>query len=359
MRSLRLVIPCVAFAAVEFVTCTASPQNRATQNRTAPRIEIRFQPSAVIAPKVDLRPQIEKFGLAIRDQGNRATCSVFATTFLIEYQSAITSGTKNIELSEEYLNWAKNRASKTDVDGGKFTDIISGYTQFGMVPIKDMPNQPAFHPKHPDAPTNSVIASGKKFARFRLTFIKQWDNQKGMSEKELEATTIFFTGEVGKMAMTSMGDDPVSYAERVSPVWPYTRIVLLGLCAALMLSSLVFAVVWMLRKLIGKMKGVPHLAVRWVPLLAVLCLLGIPFFAGKLDGAAIGTLNFFTFAIFLATILFPLLSLTGLVLALRVPKETINRGVRLHSLVVSLACCVVAAFLASWGLLGLRLWASL
>jgi len=188
MRSLRLVIPCVAFAAVEFVTCTASPQNRATQNRTAPRIEIRFQPSAVIAPKVDLRPQIEKFGLAIRDQGNRATCSVFATTFLIEYQSAITSGTKNIELSEEYLNWAKNRASKTDVDGGKFTDIISGYTQFGMVPIKDMPNQPAFHPKHPDAPTNSVIASGKKFARFRLTFIKQWDNRKGMSAAQLEAT---------------------------------------------------------------------------------------------------------------------------------------------------------------------------
>jgi CubicO group peptidase (beta-lactamase class C family) len=179
------------------------------------------------------------------------------------------------------------------------------------------------------------------------------------AEKDPEATTFFFSGEAGKMAMTSMGDDPVSYAERVSPVWPYTRIVLLVLCAALMLSSLAFAVVWIVRKLIGKMKGVPHLAVRWVPLLAVLCLLGIPFFAGKLEGAAIGTLNFFTFAIFLATLLFPLLALLGLILALRVPKEAINRGVRVHSLLVSLACCIVAAFLASWGLVGLRLWASL
>jgi hypothetical protein len=184
----KLVNFCVAFAALVLLTCPASPQNRATQTRTAPRIEIRFKPSAPIAPKVDLRPEIEKFGLAIRDQGNRATCSVFATTFLIEYQDALTSGTKNIELSEEYLNWAKNRANKIDVDGGKFTDIITGYTQFGMVPIQEMPNQAAFHPKHQDTPTNSVIASGKEFARYRLSFIKQWNNQKGMSAAQLEAT---------------------------------------------------------------------------------------------------------------------------------------------------------------------------
>ncbi len=178
-------------------------------------------------------------------------------------------------------------------------------------------------------------------------------------EKEPEATTIFFSGEGGKAALTSMGDDTVSYAERVSPVWPYTRVALLVLCALLMLSSLAFALVWMVRKLIGKMKGVRHLSVRGVPLLAALCFLGIPFFANALNGAAIGALNFFTFGIFLATILFPLLSLLGLVLALRVPKEEIHRGVRLHSLLVSLACCVVAAFLASWGLIGIRFWASL
>jgi hypothetical protein len=49
----------------------------------------------------------------------------------------------------------------------------------------------------------------------------------------------------------------------------------------------------------------------------------------------------------------------GLWLALRVPKAEIHRGVHAHSLLVSMACCVVAAFLASWGLIGLRLWASL
>jgi len=178
-------------------------------------------------------------------------------------------------------------------------------------------------------------------------------------DKDPEATTIFFSGEGGRMALTFNGDDSVSYAERVSPVWPYTRAVLLTLCAVLMLSSLAFAVVWMVRKLLGKMKGVGHLSVRGMPLLAVLCFLSFPFFANGLNGAAIGTLNFFTLGIFLASILFPLLSVLSLVLALRAPKEEINRGVRLHSLLVSLACSIVAVFLASWGLIGIRLWASL
>ncbi len=95
---------------------------------------------------------------------------------------------KDLDLSEEDLNWAKNRANKTDFDGGFFTDIIRGYQQFGMVPISDMPYLPAFHPKHPDTPKQPVIAEGKEFARYPFTFIKQWDNQKGMSAEELERT---------------------------------------------------------------------------------------------------------------------------------------------------------------------------
>lgn len=189
MLSARLLIPGVAFAALAVLASPATAQEKKPP-RTAPRIQISFRPSAPIAPEVDLRPEIEKLGLAVRDQGNRGTCSVFATAFLIEYHTARTKRVKDLHLSEEYLNWAKNRANKTDFDGGKFTDIIRGYQEFGMVPMRDMPNQAAFHPKHPDRPTKSVIASGKEFERFPFTFIKRWDNQKGMSEKELEATKV-------------------------------------------------------------------------------------------------------------------------------------------------------------------------
>ena len=178
------------------------------------------------------------------------------------------------------------------------------------------------------------------------------------ADKEPEGTTLFFADEGGSMAFSSMGDDGVSYAVRISPLWPYTRLALLALCAVLMLSTVPFALIWLARKLIGKMKEVQHLAVRVAPLLAVLSLVAIPLCFNALHGSAIGTANIFTIGIYMATILFALLSLLGLVLALRVPKAEIHRGVRIHSLLVSLAGCVVALFFASWGLIGLRLWAA-
>jgi len=178
------------------------------------------------------------------------------------------------------------------------------------------------------------------------------------ADKEPEGTTLFFADEAGRMAFSSMGDDEVSYAVRISPLWPYTRLAVLVLCAVVMLSAVPFALIWLVLKLIGKMKDVQHLAVRVVPLLAVLSIVPIPFCFNALHGSGIGTANIFTIGIYMATILFALLSLLGLVLALRVPKAEIHPGVRIHSLLVSLACCVVALFFASWGLIGLRLWAA-
>jgi C1A family cysteine protease len=188
MRSPGFLIPGMVLAALAVLAGPASSQPQERPHRWAPRVAKAFHPSAAGAAEVDLRPEIERLGLAIRDQGNRGTCSVFATTFLIEYHTARTKRMKDLDLSVEYINWAKNRANKTDSDGGMFIDILRGYQQFGMVPASDMPYQAAFHPKHPDTPTRPVIATGKGFARFPINFIKQWDNQKGMSGQELEAT---------------------------------------------------------------------------------------------------------------------------------------------------------------------------
>jgi hypothetical protein len=162
----------------------------AARYQPALRVQVPFQPSASLKPDVDLRPEIDRLGLAVKDQGNRATCSVFATTFLIEYQAARAQKTNGVDLSEEYLNWAKNQANKTDVDGGKFSDIIRGYETFGMVAQTSMPDQASFDPKRPAAPQRSMIASGKAFPRFRFAFIKEWNNQNGMSDKELEASKV-------------------------------------------------------------------------------------------------------------------------------------------------------------------------
>jgi CubicO group peptidase (beta-lactamase class C family) len=176
-------------------------------------------------------------------------------------------------------------------------------------------------------------------------------------EKEPEATSIFVTDSAGHMVLSSQGMDGFSYGERSNIAWPYTRIALLVLCAVLMATSVLFAMVWILRKLFGGMKDVKHLAVRAVPLLATLSFVALVFCFTKLGGADTGKLTVWTASIFVLGILFPLLSLYGLLLAVRVPKAEIHNGARVHSLLVALACCIVAIFIASWHLIGLRLWA--
>jgi len=192
MRSPRFLVPGVVVLSLLVLAAPARPQQpkpgrrmMALQYRPAPRVQMVFRARGP-KPQVDLRPQISKLGLAIRDQGNRGTCSVFATTFLIEYHTARTMNQNNLQFSEEYLNWGKNQANHENKDGGFFTEIIAGYQGYGIVPSTEMPYRAAFRPKHPDTPSKKVIADGKAVTRYPFTFLKDWDNSKGMTAAELE-----------------------------------------------------------------------------------------------------------------------------------------------------------------------------
>jgi len=175
-------------------------------------------------------------------------------------------------------------------------------------------------------------------------------------ENEPEATAAFFSDPDGVRVYTSAGIDGAPYAERESLAWPYARLAVLALCGILLASSLLFALVWSVRWVLGQMKDVQHLAVRGVPLLATLLLAAVGFSMTKIL-EDIGAVNLWSVTIYAGTILFALVSLIGLWLALRVPRSEIASGVRWHSLLVSLACCTLTAFFISWHLIGLRIWA--
>ena len=176
-------------------------------------------------------------------------------------------------------------------------------------------------------------------------------------EKEPEGTMVFFATERGKWAVVSSGLRGISYSERSSLAWLFLRIAFLSICLFFMLTTLPYLLVWLFLKFIGAMKEVRHLSVRAVPVLATLSLLIVPLCLMRLNGAQIGSFNLWTVGIFLGTFFFPILSVIGFVLALRVPKEEIHRAVRIHSLLVSSSCCMLSGFLWSWHLLALRLWA--
>jgi CubicO group peptidase (beta-lactamase class C family) len=176
-------------------------------------------------------------------------------------------------------------------------------------------------------------------------------------EKDPEATTVFVTHSDGQVALSSQETEGFSYGERTNIAWTYARLALFVLCIVLMATSLLFAIGWILRKLFGAMKDVQHLAVRAIPLLATLTFCGLVFCFTKLGGTDTGKLTVWTAGIFALSVLFPLLSLYGFFLAVRVPQNEIHSGTRVHSLLVALACCVVSVFISSWHVIGLRLWA--
>ncbi len=177
------------------------------------------------------------------------------------------------------------------------------------------------------------------------------------SDKDPEATIAFFPNAKGQMCLVSSGDPGIGYSERINPVWPYVRLCLLALCALILATSLLHGIVWILLWLLRKLNDVQHLRVRAVPFFAALTLVISFFCAGKsLD--TLGAFGLWSLLFFLGTIAFALLSLLGLYFAVSVPRSEIHPAIRIHALLVSLACCLLTLFLASWHLLGLTLWAN-
>jgi hypothetical protein len=145
---------------------------------------------------------------------------------------------------------------------------------------------------------------------------------------------------------------------RISPIWPATRLILLVGAALTMATSIGFALVWIPRKMFGRMKGVRFLAVRVVPLLASLTFLATLalWIHGGDSTFALATPSPFAVSIFLLTILFAILSAAAIVLAILSFSYPMNRAVRLHSLAVAFACIGWTVFLGYWGMIGLRFW---
>ncbi len=172
--------------------------------------------------------------------------------------------------------------------------------------------------------------------------------------KESGADGVYCTDDQGNQ----FGCGQLACFRRISVVWPATRLILLVGAALTMATSILFALVWVPRKLLGQMRGVDHLSVRIVPLLASLTFLaGIVLWVhGGGSTFALATPSPYAIAIFVLTLVFPALSVTAFALALVSFQYPMNRAARFHSLAVAFACLGWTTYLAYWGMIGLRFW---
>ena len=138
----------------------------------------------------------------------------------------------------------------------------------------------------------------------------------------------------------------------------WTQISVIVFCLIFIISSFLFSPVWLFRKLFGKLKGVTHLNVRVLPLLAVICLFLYSIYSILRIIAPdtlqiLGNPTLISFSSYIFTYVFPLLSLAGLVQSIRSFSFEMHRGVKIHSFLVSIANTTVTLYLWYWGIIGL------
>ena len=124
----------------------------------------------------------------------------------------------------------------------------------------------------------------------------------------------------------------------------------------LMLSSVVFALVWLVRILARRMKGVKHWSLRILPLAASVSFVLMVASLVNIQPLSLGVANPRTVGFFLFSLLFALLSIAAMLQAMRSYKWNVNRWMRWHSTSVAAACFGMTLFFMYWGLIGLRFW---
>jgi hypothetical protein len=143
------------------------------------------------------------------------------------------------------------------------------------------------------------------------------------------------------------------------PSWlAVLQIVLTGYVLLAMASILLYAPFWILGGLSRKRRRPAERAVRWWPLMAVLSLLAtvLVVFVSNLEAIErFGNLTVWSGGVFVLTILFALTSVASAVAVFR--SREVRKWVWRYSAAVAAALLIATAYLAYWGLIGLRLWA--
>jgi hypothetical protein len=125
-------------------------------------------------------------------------------------------------------------------------------------------------------------------------------------------------------------------------------------------SIVLYAPFWMVGGLMRNRRRPAERAMRWCPLFAVLSLIifVLIFILGSDDLIErLGSFTVWSAALWVLSLLFGLASLVGFVVALRGSSARVRPGVRRFSLIVSLAVVIATAYLAYWGIIGIRTWA--
>ena len=131
----------------------------------------------------NLRPLFEKYGIDVKNQGSRGTCSVFALIGVLEFEYAHKKD-QTTPLSVEYLNWASNKVTGQIVDGSFFGDALNGLLNYGVCSNEYFPYYFTNYTKKVEPSEAAIVDAGYRKSA-ELIWIKEWNPKNGMNESQL------------------------------------------------------------------------------------------------------------------------------------------------------------------------------
>jgi hypothetical protein len=145
------------------------------------------------------------------------------------------------------------------------------------------------------------------------------------------------------------------------PTWlVYFELLLLGLFAFSIISTLVYAPVWLLRSLRKQWRRPQELWLKVWPLVATLCfilLIRLLLFPGEDAIALMGKFTIYSLGICIAGICFAGAACVSAVILWRTRYAAMHRFVRWYASLSTFSLLTGAAYLAYWGIIGIRTWA--
>jgi CubicO group peptidase (beta-lactamase class C family) len=152
-----------------------------------------------------------------------------------------------------------------------------------------------------------------------------------------------------------------SYYEKDSPLKIVLyRFLFIG-SFVLMLSSIIYALIWIPRYFYRLFRGRQNInrdvITKIFPLLAVSSLIVGLLFISNQSLQYIGKMSFENVIFFICTLLFAAFSFCSLFVSVKKFKRPSNLILRIYNLLVSLACFGMTIFLGYWDFIGLRMWA--
>ncbi len=160
---------------------------------------------------------------------------------------------------------------------------------------------------------------------------------------------------VGEVVEVS-SDYMASSLKRVSPLRIFGLLGLMVCTLVLSICSILFALIWLVRWIRGKISGAAVSIRLWPLITSITPVIGLAVFLISASPETMGVVSLTTLTVFVCTSLYPLFAIYALFNIYRLRKAQVNSLMFWHSALLSICHMSLAIIFASYGMLMMRLW---